>query len=64
MAHTDKDQPYKFTGKWTHKYWISPKNHGAFTKAIRRTVRSRAKQELRSGREPQPRYPDEKAYFD
>jgi len=46
------------------QYWCSPKGHGAFTRWCRRVVRARAKQALRDGREPLPKDPKSREYFD
>ncbi|GAA5198574.1 hypothetical protein [Microbacterium jejuense] len=64
MAHTDKDQPYKYTGQWNHRYWTTPRGHSKFTRACRQAVRAAAKAALRVGREPEPRHPAEHWYWD
>ena len=64
MSHTDKDQPWRVTGIWTHRYWITPRGHGAWKRSISRRARSKAANALRNGREPEPRYSIEREYFD
>lgn len=64
MSRTDKDQPFKHTGIWTHRYWTSPKGHGAWARKLRRRRRAHEQHELRQSREPQPRSPIGHLYYD
>lgn len=45
-------------------YYISNKNHAEFTRQCRKSARAKAKQALRKGEEPQPRYAVETLYYD
>lgn len=64
MAHTDKDQPWRITGVWRHRYWTSPRGHAKWKRGCRRISRAKARNDLIRGREPQPRYAVNFAYFD
>jgi hypothetical protein len=44
--------------------FISNKRHGEFTRACRKSARAKAKNALRNGREPEPKYGVETEYFD
>lgn len=46
------------------KYFISDKNHAEFARQSRRAGRAKARQALRNGHEPAPKYPVETEYFD
>ena len=59
MSRTDKDRGW--ASKW---YCGSPKAWAKFYRSCRRIARAKAKDDLRNGREPAPRYPVEYAYFD
>ena len=63
MSDTDKDQPWRLGGQ-RRKYYISEKGHAEFTRSSRRRSRAAAKDDLRHDREPSPRYPAEREYFD
>lgn len=64
MSRTFKDQPYRVTGVWAHRYWISERGHGKFMRQCRRVVRAAANRALRKGLEPEPRHPAQHWYFD
>lgn len=63
MSRTHKDLPWELGGD-QHKYATSPTNHSWFTRMIRRRARALAKSALRTGREPEPKYPVEHEYYD
>ena len=46
------------------KYYISDKGHTEFARNCRRSARAKAKQALRNGHEPAPKYPVETEYYD
>jgi hypothetical protein len=50
--------------KRNRRYMTSCKGHAKFTKAIRKSVRAKAKTALRSGREPDPKDPKQHEYYD
>jgi len=50
--------------KRNRSYYISCTGHAAFTRQCRRQVRARANQALRSGRDPLPKDPKAKEYYD
>jgi hypothetical protein len=57
----------KFDGrenKRNRKYCTSPIGHAKFTRQIRKAVRNKAKTAIRSGREPEPKYPKQTEYYD
>lgn len=64
MAHTDKDQPWRVTGVWRHRYWITSRGHAAWKRGLRRMARAKSTHDLRNNREPQPVYPIEREYWD
>lgn len=45
-------------------YYVSNKGHGEFARQCRRSARTKAKQALRHGHEPEPMYPVEREYYD
>ena len=51
-------------GHTSSKYYCSNENVAKFKRYCRRAARNKAKQALRQGREPEPRYPVEKLYWD
>ena len=51
-------------GHTSSKYGITHEGVSKFKRYCRRTARNKAKQALRQGREPEPRYPVEKLYWD
>lgn len=59
MSRTERRAPYRI--KW---YCGSPKAWAKFYRQTRRRARAKAKDDIRNGREPAPRYPIETAYFD
>lgn len=63
MSRTFKDRPYRLGGQ-KHPYYVAPDGHAEFTRQCRRQARAQAKAALRSGVEPEPRYPGMYAYFD
>lgn len=63
MSRTDKDIPFRLGGQ-RRRYWITGKHHALFTRQGRRAARARVKAALRRGREPEPRYPIEREYYD
>lgn len=63
MSRTDKDAPYRLGGK-RRRYYTSEKWHAWFTRECRRQARARASTAMRTGREPEPRYPVERSYYD
>lgn len=60
MSRDDRDQ----RGGHPSRYFITDKHHAKFAKHCRRSARARAKQALRNGIEPEPRYPIERVYYD
>lgn len=46
------------------KYYISDEGHTEFARHCRRSARAKAKQALRRGYDPEPKYPVETEYFD
>lgn len=57
MARTDKDAPYQRharRGRTEPSWWRA---------ALRRRHRSRAAQDVRNGREPLPRYKDDREWY-
>lgn len=46
------------------KYYTSNKGHTEFARLCRRSARAKAKQALRNGHEPEPKYPVETEYYD
>ena len=50
--------------KRNRSYWVSCKGHSEFTKLCRRTIRAKAKQALREGKEPLQKDPKAKEYYD
>lgn len=62
MSKTDKDTPRDKARRT--KWWISTKGFSAFARQCRRSARAKARQDMRNGREPQPRYRDEREYWD
>lgn len=63
VSRTTKDRPYRLGGQ-RRKYYISEKHHAQFTRDCRRRARAQASQAIRTGKEPEPRYPVEKEYYD
>lgn len=57
-ANRDKRWPFRV------KYWVTGDNVAEFKRDCRKAARNKAKQDLRNEREPLPRYPIERAYFD
>ena len=51
-------------GHTSSKYGITHEGVSKFKRYCRRTARNKAKQALRRGEEPQPRYPVERLYWD
>ncbi len=51
-------------GHTSSKYGITHEGVSRFKRNCRRAARYKAKQTLRQGREPEPRYPVEKLYWD
>ena len=51
-------------GHTSSKYFITHENVAKFKRYCRRAARNKAKQALRQGEEPQPRYPVEHEYWD
>ena len=51
-------------GHTSSKYGITHEGVSEFKRYCRRTARKKAKQALRRGREPEPRYPVEYEYWD
>ena len=45
-------------------FYVSNKHHAEFARQSRRSARAKAKQALRKGQEPEPRYPVETEYYD
>ena len=60
MSRDHRDQ----RGGHPTRYYISDKGHSEFARQSRRSARAKAKQALRRGREPEPRYPVETEYYD
>jgi hypothetical protein len=64
MRRTSKASRDGRDNKRNHSYWVSCKNHSEFTKICRQTIRARAKQALREGKEPLHKDPIAYTYYD
>lgn len=60
MSRDYRDQ----RGGHSTKYFIADKNHAEFARHCRRSARAKARQALRNGHEPDPKYPVETEYYD
>lgn len=58
MAHTDKDHP-----DFRRKHWQSIRQPSWWNKMLRDHHRERARQDLRNGREPLPKYRGDDEYY-
>ena len=61
MSRTCRDSK---GGHTSSKYFITHEGVSEFKRYCRRASRNKAKQALRQGEEPQPRYPVEYGYWD
>lgn len=60
MSRDFRDQ----RGGHASPYWVDKDGHADHTRKCRRLGRRRAKEALRRGEEPEPKYPVETEYFD
>lgn len=60
MSRDYRDQ----RGGHKSRYMITADNHAEFARFGRKSARLRARRALRDGDEPEPRYPQERLYYD
>lgn len=64
MQRTSKASQDGRENKRNNSHWVSCKGHSDFTKSCRQRTRFQAKQSLREGKEPLPKDPKYREYYD